>query len=384
MKNPGNPNGFAINSESRFATNCPMHFINSFGLLMFIVLFAIWTFICEVGNMYKIKKVIYYLIPLVLLGILTSCINSNKNSKKIALEDVEPLLNIEMVTQNFGYAINQDFQILKTEDGCKNWYKIKDIKSVLGKTDTPVILAVENNTVYIAIYSSSGIDCFKSIDAGEKWSLSKIKTQTNPNSAYGGDLYLSFYDKSKGFLYTSNSDALNQSEKELYETTNGGSNWNKIHSQQKSGDSLSINGTVSGMKFVNSSVGYITVNSNQGNALYKTPNGGKIWVPVPLPMPKGISNIGTVISCMAQNSSLGNKNIDMEVLIMSGLQGGRYLYTTEDDGASWILSGEINNMMTHCQRRNFFDPKRRPEMTHIAGYMSAGHPTAGISAGGTV
>lgn len=33
----------------------------------------------------------------------------------------------------------------------------------------------------------------------------------------------------------------------------------------------------------------------------------------------------------------------------------------------------------YCQRRNYFDRKRRSEMTHIAG-----HTTAGISAGGTV
>ena len=33
----------------------------------------------------------------------------------------------------------------------------------------------------------------------------------------------------------------------------------------------------------------------------------------------------------------------------------------------------------NCQRRKFFDRTRRSEMTHIAG-----HPTAGISAGGTV
>ena len=31
-----------------------------------------------------------------------------------------------------------------------------------------------------------------------------------------------------------------------------------------------------------------------------------------------------------------------------------------------------------------FDPKHRPEMTHIAGYANVGHPSAGISAGGTV
>lgn len=298
--------------------------------------------------MYKIKKAICCLIPLVLLGILTGCINNaNKNPKKFALEEVEPLLEIEMRTPNFGYAINQDFQILKTEDGCKDWYKIENFKSILGKTDTPALLAVENNTVYIAIYSTSGIDCFKSMDAGEKWSLSKIRVQTNPNSAYGGDLYLSFFDKSKGFLYTSNSDALNQNKKELYETTNGGNNWYIIHPQQKSGDSLSINGTVSGMKFINSSVGYVTVNSEQGNALYKTANGGETWIPVSLPTPKGISNIGRVISCMAQNSSLGNNNIDIEVSMMSGLQGGRYVYTAEDDGANWILSGETNNIMTN-------------------------------------
>jgi small acid-soluble spore protein (thioredoxin-like protein) len=39
----------------------------------------------------------------------------------------------------------------------------------------------------------------------------------------------------------------------------------------------------------------------------------------------------------------------------------------------------IEKTSDQCQRRNFFDPKRRSEMTHIAG-----HPTAGISAGGTV
>lgn len=46
--------------------------------------------------------------------------------------------------------------------------------------------------------------------------------------------------------------------------------------------------------------------------------------------------------------------------------------------------GGIMTMQSRCQRRNFFDLKRRPEMTHIAGHTSAGHPTAGISAGGTV
>ncbi|MPM73287.1 hypothetical protein SDC9_120264 [bioreactor metagenome] len=39
----------------------------------------------------------------------------------------------------------------------------------------------------------------------------------------------------------------------------------------------------------------------------------------------------------------------------------------------------LNTFRLLCQRRNFFDRKRRSEMTHIAG-----HTTAGISAGGTV
>ena len=39
----------------------------------------------------------------------------------------------------------------------------------------------------------------------------------------------------------------------------------------------------------------------------------------------------------------------------------------------------LESYFNNCQRRNYFDRKRRSEMTHIAG-----HTTAGISAGGTV
>jgi len=51
------------------------------------------------------------------------------------------------------------------------------------------------------------------------------------------------------------------------------------------------------------------------------------------------------------------------------------------DGLANVVENNFNldPFQKNCQRRFNFDPKRRTEMTHIAG-----HSTAGISAGGTV
>jgi len=66
-----------------------------------------------------------------------------------------------------------------------------------------------------------------------------------------------------------------------------------------------------------------------------------------------------------------------------GWYGGHYQATVQkelpEETHEEMLTYYGKLLAAYCQRRFHFDRKRRSEMTHIAG-----HPTAGISAGGTV
>jgi photosystem II stability/assembly factor-like uncharacterized protein len=76
-------------------------------------------------------------------------------------------INISMVTSNIGYAITKNYTVVKTSDGGATWRNILAVNSLYEFNDEPGLIAVNKDTVYVAAYSSTGINIYKTTNFGK-------------------------------------------------------------------------------------------------------------------------------------------------------------------------------------------------------------------------
>lgn len=280
---------------------------------------------------------------------------------KTSLTQSKSFSNIDMVTINYGYAITKDFHLAKTSNSGRNWVNILTINNISDDSEEPALFVLDDKTIYIASYMTTGIEVEKSIDAGISWSKIAIKMQVaDANSGYGGSLMLSFINKSDGFLLTSSGPACGQMSKALYKTTNGGNNWYLISSWDLNGDYLisakggkntvGINGYTTGMTFFNANIGFITCtyHGQTETSVYKTTDGGKSWFVTSFPLPEKF------VSLKYNNYYIDayppvligqdNKNAKMELYFCHEGECHVYIYSSNNGGDTWCID-EISNIL---------------------------------------
>jgi photosystem II stability/assembly factor-like uncharacterized protein len=266
-------------------------------------------------------------------------------------------IRINMTTVDSGYAITPKFHLLRTSNGGNSWSDILTIVSLFSYSDQPALFVLNDKTVYIASYTTSGVEIRKSTDSGESWSKSAIKMQTDDfNSGYGGSLALSFIDQSDGFLLTSGLPAAGLMGKAFYKTSDGGNNWSLVGGNSNptkgSRNIAGINGYTTGMAFLSKDTGYITCKYHGQNeiSVYKTADSGTSWSVSSLPLPNKYASFVYDKNYYTDAFSPAffgenNKNAKMVLNFCHDEERDVYIYSSDNEGTDWHINGISNHLM---------------------------------------
>lgn len=193
--------------------------------------------------------------------------------------------------ENIGWVVGENGAILKTTDGGTNWID-QSTSNRMGIIYT--ISVIDNQNLFIG--TDSGV--FKTLDGGTSWTLSKKDVVA----------LVQCINANIGFYLNNNS--------ELFKTTDGGSSWVRIRPRPPG------NTSYDGMNFYNDSIGWIYGSGSTSGfsaIVSKTTDGGATWVGQPQNA-DGFLTAGYVIS-------------KDTVVLMSYL--GSIIKTT-NGGSSWI------------------------------------------------
>lgn len=272
----------------------------------------------------------------------------------------ETFWSVSMATEKVGYAVTKNFHLLRTENGWVSCMDVLILRNPAADSGNPAVFALNENTVYAAFFTDSGIEIEKSADAGKSWSKSRIKMQTDAfGSGYGGSLALSFIGASEGFLLSSGLPAAGQMEKALYWATGRGNAWSFVgrsqNPQSGSKKMAGINGYTTGMSFFGSGAGYITCtyHGQKEISVYRTNDNGESWSSVAPPIPGGYTSLvhDDYYADAYPPAVYGKsrRSAKMELYFCHGEQRVPYIYSTRDGGATWKIDGRSNLLMrSYC------------------------------------
>ncbi|WDL96442.1 YCF48-related protein [Alicyclobacillus sp. ALC3] len=147
---------------------------------------------------------------------------------------------------------------------------------------------------------------------------------------------VSFSDAHHGWLLASQGPATAQEPIDLYHTSDSGKTWSQVLSKAESNKLLL--GIKTGMAFVNSSTGWITVDNGQHPGqvvLYITHDGGHSWQLQSVPVPRSLKKY--YARPLAPTFSSAQKGL-MPVVFSNGKT---VIYTTQNGGQSWQSSTPV-------------------------------------------
>ncbi|MCX6165391.1 MAG: YCF48-related protein [Ignavibacteriae bacterium] len=182
--------------------------------------------------------------------------NSGNNWNVISTAATSFLNDIFFTDMNTGYTCG-DYDILKTTDGGNSWVMLFD--GISGDPEYWSLFFTDANTGYFS-HSQQG---YKYTTNGGT-NFSNIIVDTTFGTIFSG---VYFTNTSVGYLTSAS--MVNGSGR-IYKTTNAGINWN-----------IQLNLATVGLnsvRFFNSLTGYVTGGFNIQPFIYKTTNGGGVWV----------------------------------------------------------------------------------------------------------
>ena len=164
------------------------------------------------------------------------------------------LTSFTYANENFGWMGGEENEIYSTSDGGLRWHLVyseitPDFDSRISK-----IKAIDSSTVYAVTTKGKFIS---TTNGGFSWDTTSVIPFTYYESFFG----LNFLNDQKGFIYGP----------DLWMTTNGGGNWEKVDS--------SIRPTFYKIQFLNTQLGFSIGGDNYfgGSSFYKTSDGGYNW-----------------------------------------------------------------------------------------------------------
>ncbi len=249
------------------------------------------------------------------------------------------LQTIHMLDETNGWAITDQHQIIRTNDGGVHW---RDVTPPgLGSEQIVAdFLSASFAWVSSTVISSSGIanasaTLFRTSDGGHTWSKTTFQ---------GFNLgQIDFINSQDGWFFGETGVALGSSGAVIYRTTDGGATWTNVatagpNTNPNDPNALPFSGDKTGISFLNALTGWATGTEGAPGVvwLYVTHDGGVTWHHQSLPLPAGEA-AGMVAPYVPTffDSQNGSMLVDFE---HSGLNpGAYYLYVTHDGGASWQL-----------------------------------------------
>jgi len=207
---------------------------------------------------------------------------------------------MHFVNANVGFCVGENFAynfICKTIDGGNTW----DTLSYSNSSMTGGFTDVHFTDINTGFCSASDGRIYKSTDGGSTW------TQVHTISGNPAINDITFINSTTGFAVTAQ--ISNQSY--ILKTTNGGVNWNVVHT--------SGNQNISSISMGSSTTGYAVSTSA---IQYKTTDGGNTWVETTIPSMNGCWEMHFVSPTTGY---------------LSGLSGfSRVLKKTTNGGTTWI------------------------------------------------
>lgn len=211
-------------------------------------------------------------------------------------QEVEGLLDIEFLDDNFGIASGNSGALIKTIDGGLSWESMSVMRlrhgfNAAGAISEDVFFTgrqllyktedggsnfsesgsfSENGAIFSIDFPSSNIGfltksgrVFKTDDNGNTWTIVHTSEQ-NIYDSYASKML--FPSASLGFFYGGRSNE-SFSYGDFYRTTDAGVTWTKIEADSE----------ITALSFAGNQIGYYADFSNQ---IFKTENGGESWVSV--------------------------------------------------------------------------------------------------------
>jgi len=233
-----------------------------------------------------------------------------------------------MLDVSNGWALN-DSEVLRTSDGGTSWQNATPAGlTSVGATASSYFMNAGTAWILIASADMSSGVLYHTTDGGATWDQAAVPF---------GQASLQFLDASNGFALASLGAGAGSEAVSLYRSTDAGSTWTRVYTDDPtvvgSSDSLPLSGTKSGATFLDSNHGWISGAEPMPDFvyLYTTADGGQTWTHQALNLPSGFSGATTNAD---PARFFGSGAGILPVGIFSNTVGTVF-YLSRDGGASW-------------------------------------------------
>jgi hypothetical protein len=238
-------------------------------------------------------------------------------------------INFQDEENGWGIAVNGNGAVLRTVDGGSTW--LNATPPGTGSIGLSTSLSVLNsNHAWVLV---PGTDFFsgtlyRTSDGGVTWS---------PSTVPFGGAYLEFLDSNNGRALADRGSAAGSEAVELFQTSDGGSNWTSVFhddpGQPGSSDSLPLAGIKNGMTFRDARTGWVTgfLPADGDVYLYITQDGGLSWSQQKLPLPAGYA----AYQYMAQAPLFFGKDGFLPLTTYKSRSADLTFYISHDGGLTW-------------------------------------------------
>lgn len=245
------------------------------------------------------------------------------------------LKQITMFDQKKGWALTSENEVLYTDSGIDNFQSVHKVETVDQNTDYFVNACFLNKkTAYLVFFSGENIVVESTMDAGQSW-----KQVLVPYKEYGGanEAFISFIDEQNGYLLYCSDPGSGQMTKILFETKDGGDNFEAI-----SDLSNDISGYPTGISFSSLSQGYIaTTYHGENKYLFQSTDSGVTWESLSLEQYDKITDVSYVEGYPPVFFGEENQKGKL-VLKYVGTDKNSYIeYSTQDGGSTFTITGPL-------------------------------------------
>ncbi len=272
------------------------------------------------------------------------------------------LETIHMFSSQGGWATGgikgADNHILKTNDSGRTWTDItppQPIQTGVSQSALGYFIDLKTGWVIYNDLKSGSIFTplvWRTSDSGQTWQTSELLDRSGLEEVFvPGNLQ--FIDPSTGWLLAHVGAGMNHDYVVLYQTTDGGVNWQRLLDPTNDGGIQSCQKTA--MLFTDAQHGWLTGDCNgvaPGVLLFRTGDAGKSWQAVTLPEPSDVPGIFQSDSTVACGSywpiffDINNGKISVRCarLEQNVPKTDYYLYSTQDGGNHWAVAhypGEV-------------------------------------------
>lgn len=265
---------------------------------------------------------------------LPSADSSAPSEINAPLAEAPALIQLDMFNEREGWGVS-DMNIVRTSDGGSTWYNVTPPE--IDETGFGVdLFALDTEHAWLQKpefenYPNSGI-LYRTSDGGLTWKDASVPFSRGA---------IHFLNEDQGWVLADLGVGAGSNAVAVFQTSDGGVTWEKMYTNDPNDpnakDTLPLGGIKSDILPLNMDIAWVSgVIYDPGEVfLYRTDDGGRSWIQVPLVLPQG-----------GQNFELGIDDGQMELvsaregfiaLRMSGESTQTAFYVTDDAGGTWTL-----------------------------------------------